>query len=1021
MQLKKTLIFLICLAFLTSAAWGVSTQTGKVQSIKTALSIDTDTYLDINEWLCFVYNQGHYAYDNANVLGKTDGGYFPRGTKKSVIYAAGLWIGAKVEGQKRVAVAEFSSEYAPGPMAGGTFQTDRPAFRVYKIARGDTPESNPDYADWPVDQGAPVDDEGNPALLGDQMTWSVFNDANPARHNVGAGNTEPLGLEIQQSLFAYGRTGALGKVVFNRYLIINKGGNTLEDTYISLWCDPDLGNSSDDLVGCDTVLSLGFCYNDGSDAIYGDAPPAAGFDFFQGPIIETGNMDDSAKFKGEWIYGYVNLPMTSFNKYINGTDPESFEETYNYMQGLDPDGADVEDPFGNVTKFSVAGDPVSGTGWIDEASADRRYMMSTGPFTMEPGDTQEVVAAILVGQGSNPTNSITALKTVDALAQTVFDLNFDIPSPPPNPSSWARGYDGWVELTWGREPEEHYQDYREKTKEFFIFEGYNVYQGESPSGPWQKIAVYDYLAGESQAIFEPFAGENVVLCNADSSVCDTFPRDWKFEKIYNDILNTEAGEAEKLIVQAGSESGLVNHFTVDHDYITGGDLINHHPYYFAITPYSVNIQEISSADSVFTAGKFTGYEMATLENVIIPLTVVPKGSGAILIDTAEHASGPSQGNVIIEYLYYDGTEPETYTVDFNATDPVTWNLKKGTQVLLADQENQGGGYDYEIVDGLMIRVLGPDYDIAPSANSVTGGVIEIQNADGPVDPPDNVFWSLNSTADWYVGSNLDGSSYAARARFNRLGLIGWESWEIRFTEEGSEYFDYNSFAKMDNRAPFEIWHYSEDATEPDRRDMFEFIDNDASGDWTYGDLVYVVEQEYVEPLPASTPGIWPDEYHLHRVKFIDYSGATTAPAVGTIVRFNSTVPNSSADVFEFTTKPVGMQAGTVVADELDNVGVVPNPYYNYNILETDQFDRIIKFINLPPRRCTIRIFNIAGDLVREMVKEDLAAAEYVWDTQTENGLPVASGIYVWYIEAEGLGSTFGKLIVFTEVEQLNTY
>jgi hypothetical protein len=28
------------------------------------------------------------------------------------------------------------------------------------------------------------------------------------------------------------------------------------------------------------------------------------------------------------------LPMTSFNKYINGTDPASPTEVYNYMNGL---------------------------------------------------------------------------------------------------------------------------------------------------------------------------------------------------------------------------------------------------------------------------------------------------------------------------------------------------------------------------------------------------------------------------------------------------------------------------------------------------------------------------------------------------------------------------------------------------------------------------------------------------------------------------------------------------------------
>ncbi len=1023
MRLIKTIIFLVCLAMLTSVAWGVSSQTGKVQSSNQAQLLDTRTYLDVNNLLCFVYNDGNYAYDNANLLGKTDGLYFPRGTKKTVIYAAGIWIGAKVADDLRVTVAEYGSEFVPGPMANGTFIPDNASFKVYKINRGDNDESNPDWANWPVDQGAPVDEEGEPALLGDQMCWSVYNDADAASHNIDAGSSDPLGIEIQQSTFAYGRSGALGQIIFMKFVIINKGGNQLDSTFISLWADPDLGDASDDLVGCDTILSMGYCYNEaGGDAIYGNTPPAVGFDFFQGPIIETGNMDDSAKFQGEWIYGYVNLPMTSFNKYINGTDPHSPIETYNYMRGDSISGAPLVNPDGDTTKFMHPGDPVTGTGWLDVAADDRRYMMTTGPFTMLPGDTQEVVAAIVVGQGGDRLSSITEMKTVDEQAQIVFDLNFDIPVPPPTPEVFARGYDGAIDLTWENTSEDHYQDYVDKLGEFYIFEGYNIYQALSPSGPWTKVATYDYDAASSVRTFEEVAGEYYITCDSVEGewVCDSVERPWDFQLIYADVVNNDAGGVEKVITQSGSESGLVNHLFIDRNFLDGGPIIDNRPYYFAISPYSVNIQEVGPEDSVFSGVNFLGFNAATLEGTKVPITVVPKSSGAVLIDTATHTEGPSQGMVVVEYLNYMNEEPEDYTVTFN--EDGTWNLTRGEGTpVLSNQENQAGGYDYDIIDGLMVRVMGPEGGIAPAGNTENGGVIETQNAEGPVSPPDNVFWSLNSTGDYYVSSNLSGGSDEARARFNRNGLIGWESWEIRFTEGGSEYYDYFSLEKMDNRAPFEIWHYSEDATEPDYRNMFEFIDDDESGDWSYGDLVYVIEQEYSEPLPDESPGIWPDEYHLHRIKFNDYSGELTAPPTGTVVRFNSTIPNGTADIYTFTTKPIGMQDGTVVGLTLDDVKVVPNPYYNYSILESDQFDRIIKFTNLPPTRCTIRIFNIAGDLVREMVKEDEAAAEFVWDVKTNSGLFVASGIYVWYIEAEGIGDTFGKMIVFTEVEQLNTY
>ena len=31
--------------------------------------------------------------------------------------------------------------------------------------------------------------------------------------------------------------------------------------YVSMWSDPDVGDSGDDYAGCDTVLSVSFAYN----------------------------------------------------------------------------------------------------------------------------------------------------------------------------------------------------------------------------------------------------------------------------------------------------------------------------------------------------------------------------------------------------------------------------------------------------------------------------------------------------------------------------------------------------------------------------------------------------------------------------------------------------------------------------------------------------------------------------------------------------------------------------------------
>ncbi|MEE8404903.1 MAG: hypothetical protein V3S17_05895, partial [candidate division Zixibacteria bacterium] len=105
--------------------------------------------------------------------------------------------------------------------------------------------------------------------------------------------------------------------------------------------------------------------------------------------------------------------MTSFRKYINGTDPRTPFESYNYMRGLNSDGT----PLPNGTRFALPGDPVTGIGDIDANPCDRRMMASFGPFDFAPNDTQQIIIKIAVGQGEDHLSSVTSLKEV---------LNFNI-------------------------------------------------------------------------------------------------------------------------------------------------------------------------------------------------------------------------------------------------------------------------------------------------------------------------------------------------------------------------------------------------------------------------------------------------------------------------------------------------------------------------------------------------------------------------------------------------------------------
>jgi hypothetical protein len=58
--------------------------------------------------------------------------------------------------------------------------------------------------------------------------------------------------------------------------------------------------------------------------------------------------------------------------------------------------------------------------------------MSSGPFKLAVGDTQEVVGAKIIAPGKNPSSSVTALRYDDAFAPATFDRGFEtITAPSP--------------------------------------------------------------------------------------------------------------------------------------------------------------------------------------------------------------------------------------------------------------------------------------------------------------------------------------------------------------------------------------------------------------------------------------------------------------------------------------------------------------------------------------------------------------------------------------------------------------
>jgi hypothetical protein len=95
-----------------------------------------------------------------------------------------------------------------------------------------------------------------------------------------------------------------------------------------------------------------------------------------------------------------------------------------------------------------------------------------------------------------------------------------------------------------------------------------------------------------------------------------------------------------------------------------------------------------------------------------------------------------------------------------------------------------------------------------------------------------------------------------------------------------------------------------------------------------------------------------------------------------------------------------------------NVGVWPNPYRGIQPLDYNKEFRTggVHFTHLPTK-ATLRIYNLAGDLVKVIRVTPQDYGEVSWDLLNEYGTRIAPGIYIYHVAAPD-GKTFtGKFAV----------
>ena len=132
--------------------------------------------------------------------------------------------------------------------------------------------------------------------------------------------------------------------------------------------------------------------------------------------------------------------------------------------------------------------------------------------------------------------------------------------------------------------------------------------------------------------------------------------------------------------------------------------------------------------------------------------------------------------------------------------------------------------------------------------------------------------------------------------------------------------------------------------------------------------------------------------------------------------------NDDFPMYKFSTSDIATVINNLEAakDALSLINVVPNPYYAYSDYEINQIDNRIKITNLPPT-CTITIYSINGTMIRQFTKDNNISTDIDWDLKNTAGVPIAGGVYLIHVKADGVGERIIKWFGSLRPQDLNSF
>ena len=585
----------------------------------------------------------------------------------------------------------------------------------------------------------------------------------------------------------------------------------------------------------------------------------------------------------------------------------------------------------------------------------------------ETGETQRFSMALIFG------NNLDDLFRRKRTVQQIYNANYHFAKPPEKPMVKAIAGDRKVTLYWDNRAELTFDAFYQK----YNFEGYRVYRSTEANFLEEKLVTDAY---GNPTYRTPLAQFDLV----------------------DGIRGLHPIDVNGALFYLGNDNGLQHSF-VD------STVQNGQTYYYAVVSYDQGFTTTT------VAGQFIGIPPSETTSIV---KVDNNGAVKTDVNTAVVTPrAPAAGYTAPSLMNRTDSGPGTGKITLTIVDPDSIRGNHSYRLEFVDStafhDNPHPWYrlvDVTTHDTLVgLTQLKAATDVTYVLDGLTASI-----TNDPLVAVDND----PAKTRWVTGvsNNVVQVGFDPRYKdaYQSRRVFYPADFEIRLLEKGKGdiAFPQDNFS-LPNASNIIV----KNLTENQDHIQFIFRDNNSDSTFNAGDAIFIVYGDSAgKPADPARPSRASKSWSVTLIKDTTIADAKQLnPQPEDVYRVVTHKPFRTGEHVAFTSIGPGFDQAKAVSD-LNSVAVVPNPYvgaasWEPQPTQVGRGERRVYFIHLP-RKCTIRIYTIAGRLVQTLEHDATADnGQEPWNLVSRDGMNIAYGIYVYHVDAPGIGTRVDKFAV----------